>query len=40
MEVSTKAQENGEAYALLTATRAADSVELNPYREKSTPRPA
>jgi len=40
MEVSTKAKENGEAYAVLTATRAAESVERNPYREKSAPRPA
>ncbi len=40
MEVSTKAQENGESYAALTARRAAESVERNPYREKSTPRPA
>ncbi len=40
MEVSTKAKENGEAYAMLTATRAAESVERNPYRQRSTPRPA
>jgi hypothetical protein len=39
-EVSTKARENGEAYAMLTAQRAAESVECNPYRQKSTPRPA
>jgi len=39
MEISTKAQENGEAYAALTATRAAESVERQPYRAKSTPRP-
>ncbi|MGH7970301.1 MAG: DNA-primase RepB domain-containing protein [Limisphaerales bacterium] len=37
MEVSTKAKQNGGAYALLTATRAAESVERNPYREKVTP---
>jgi hypothetical protein len=40
MEVSTKARENGEAYAVLTATHAAESVERNPYRQKSSPRPA
>ncbi len=40
MEVSTKAQANGEAYAMQTAMRAAESVERNPYREKVTPRPA
>ncbi|MGH9407132.1 MAG: hypothetical protein ACRD3D_15015, partial [Terriglobia bacterium] len=40
IEVSTKAKENGEAYAMLTATRAAESVERNPYRQRSTPRPA
>jgi hypothetical protein len=40
MEISTKAKENGEAYAVLTATNAAASVEKQPYREKSTPRPA
>jgi hypothetical protein len=40
MEVSTKAQENGEAYAMQTARRAAESVERNPYRERWTPRPA
>ena len=40
MEVSTKAKENGSAYAELTAERAAQSVERNPYRERSTPRPA
>jgi hypothetical protein len=39
MEVSTKAKENGEAYAMLTATRAAESVERQPYRAKSTPAP-
>jgi hypothetical protein len=40
MEVSTKAKENGRGYAELTAERAAQSVERNPYRERSTPRPA
>ena len=40
MEVSTKAKANGEVYALQTATRAAESVARNPYREKSAPRPA
>jgi len=40
MEVSTKADENGEAYAMQTARRAAESVERNPYRQRSTPRPA
>ncbi len=40
MEISTKAKENGISYAELTAERAAQSVDLNPYRERSTPRPA
>jgi len=40
MEVSTKAKENGRAYAELTVRRAFESVERNPYRERSTPRPA
>jgi hypothetical protein len=40
MEVSTKAQANGEAYAMQTAIRAAESVQRNPYREKTIPRPA
>lgn len=40
MEVSTKAKENGEAYAVQTAARAAESVERQPYRSKPTPRPA
>jgi hypothetical protein len=40
MEFSTKAKENGERYAILTATNAAASVERQPYRETSTPRPA
>ena len=40
MELSDKARENGEHYAVLTATNAAASVERQPYREKSTPRPA
>lgn len=39
MELSSKARENGERYAILTATRAADSVERQPYRIKSTPHP-
>jgi hypothetical protein len=40
MEVSTKAQQNGQQYALKTAIRAAESVQQNPYRQKITPRPA
>lgn len=40
MEISTKAKENGAAYAQQTAERAAESVERNPYRQRSTPRPA
>jgi hypothetical protein len=40
MELSSKAKENGERYAVLTATNAAASVERHPYRGKSTPRPA
>jgi len=40
MEVSTKAKANGEAYAVLTAIRAAESVANNPYRERPTPWPA
>lgn len=40
MEVSTKAQENGPRYAMQTAVRAAESVERQPYRERSEPRPA
>ena len=39
MELSSKARENGERYAILTASNAAASVERQPYREKSTPRP-
>jgi len=39
LELSTKAKENGERYAILTATRAADSVERQPYRSKPTSRP-
>ena len=39
LELSTKAKENGEGYALLTAARAAASVERQPYREKSPPHP-
>ena len=40
LELSAKAKENGERYATLTATRAAESVERQPYRAKSTPRPS
>ena len=40
MELSSKAKQNGESYAVLTATNAAASVERQPYREKSAPRPA
>jgi len=40
MEVSAKAKENGRAYAELTAERAEQSVERNPYRERPAPRPA
>lgn len=40
LELSTKAKENGERYATLTATRAAESVERQPYRSKPTPRPS
>jgi hypothetical protein len=39
LELSTKARENGERYAKLTADRAAASVERQPYRLKSTPDP-
>jgi hypothetical protein len=39
MELSSKARENGERYAKLTAERAAASVDRQPYRETSTPRP-
>ena len=39
MELSSKAKENGEVYALQTATRAADSVERQPYRSKQSPTP-
>lgn len=39
MELSTKAQENGERYAVQTATRAAESVERHPYRSNDAPRP-
>jgi hypothetical protein len=39
LELSAKAKENGERYATLTATRAAESVERQPYRAKPTPRP-
>jgi hypothetical protein len=40
MELSSKAKENGEGYAIQTATRAAESVERQPYRSKPTLRPA
>jgi hypothetical protein len=40
MELSSKAQQNGAGYAAQTATRAAESVERQPYRLKTTPRPA
>ena len=39
MEVSTKAKENGERYATLTAIRAAESVERQPHRLKDAPNP-
>jgi hypothetical protein len=38
-ELSSKAKDNW-AYAILTATNAAASVERHPYRDRSTPRPA
>lgn len=37
MELSSKAKENGEAYAVLTATNAARSVDRQPYRLKPAP---
>ena len=37
MELSTKAKQNGEGYAIQTATRAAESVERQPYRLKPAP---
>jgi hypothetical protein len=40
LELSAKAKENGERYATLTAIRAAESVERQPYRIKATPRPS
>ena len=40
MELSSKAKENGERYAVLTATNAKASVDRQPYRDKSKPRPA
>jgi hypothetical protein len=40
MELSGKAKENGERYAMLTASNAAASVERQPYCERSMPRPA
>lgn len=39
MTLSSKAKENGEAYATATASRAAASVERQPYRAKPEPRP-
>jgi hypothetical protein len=39
MEESAKAQENGEGYALQTATRAAAAVARRTEPVKSTPRP-
>ena len=39
MELSEKAKENGERYAVLTATNAAASVQRQPYRSKSTADP-
>ena len=39
MELSTKAKENGEAYAILTATNAAASVERQPHRLRAAPNP-
>jgi hypothetical protein len=39
MELSEKAKENGEHYAVLTATNAAASVQRQPYRSKSTADP-
>lgn len=37
MELSSKAKENGEAYAVLTATNAAHSVDRQPYYQKPAP---
>ena len=39
MEVSSKAKENGERYAVQTATHAADSVDRQPYRLKQSHTP-
>lgn len=39
MELSTKAKQNGERYAVETAARAAESVERQPYRLKAAPNP-
>jgi len=39
LELSTKAKENGERYAVETAARAAESVERQPYRLKAAPNP-
>jgi hypothetical protein len=40
MQFSPKAKTDGERYAMLTATKAAASVEHHPYRERRAPRPA
>jgi hypothetical protein len=40
MEVSPKAKENGRVYVVKTVRRAIEWNKLNPYRERSTPRPA
>jgi hypothetical protein len=40
MELSTKAKENGERYAIQTAERAGESVDRQPYRSNDVPRPA
>jgi hypothetical protein len=40
MDLSAKARTDGERYAVLTATNAAASVQRQPYREKSSLRPA
>jgi RepB DNA-primase from phage plasmid len=39
MELSSKAKEMGERYAILTATRAGESVERQPHRLKAAPNP-
>lgn len=40
MQLSEKARADGERYAVLTATNAAASVQRQPYRARSMPRPA